>query len=225
MGAERTERLAQSHILVAGLGGVGAYAAELICRAGAGKMTIVDADVVQESNINRQLPALHSTLGRKKAEIVSERLMDINPLLKLEVISGYLRDEYTEQVLDSCRYDFIVDAIDSLSPKVFLIYHAVRKNLPVVSSMGAGAKTDPSLISIADISKSYNCGLARAVRKRLRSKGIHTGVPVVFSSEAADSDAILETEGEEYKRTTTGTVSYIPAMFGCYLASHVIRNL
>jgi len=225
LGAGRTERLAQSHILVAGLGGVGAYAAELICRAGAGRMTIVDADVVQESNINRQLPALHSTLGRKKSEVVGERLTDINPRLKLEVISGFLRDEYTEQVLDSCKYDFVVDAIDSLSPKVFLIYHAVRKNLPVVSSMGAGAKTDPSLISIADISKSYNCGLARAVRKRLRSKGIHTGVPVVFSSEAADGDAILETEGEEYKRTTAGTVSYIPAMFGCYLASHVIRNL
>ena len=142
LGADRMERLAHSHVLVVGLGGVGAYAAEQICRAGIGHMTIVDADTVNESNINRQLPALHSTLGMPKAEVVARRLLDINPRLKLGVLNEFLRDERTEEVLSATRYDFVVDAIDSLSPKVFLLYHAYQRNIPVVSSMGAGAKMD-----------------------------------------------------------------------------------
>ena len=143
LGADRMERLAHSHVLVVGLGGVGAYAAEQICRAGIGHMTIVDADTVNESNINRQLPALHSTLGMPKAEVVARRLLDINPRLKLGVLNEFLRDERTEEVLSATRYDFVVDAIDSLSPKVFLLYHAYQRNIPVVSSMGAGARDGP----------------------------------------------------------------------------------
>ena len=204
LGADRIERLAHSHVLVVGLGGVGAYAAEQICRAGIGQMTIVDADTVNESNINRQLPALHSTLGMP---------------------NEFLRDGRTEEVLSATRYDFVVDAIDSLSPKVFLLYHAYKKNIPVVSSMGAGAKMDPSLVRIADISKTCNCGLARAVHKRLHGLGINRGIPVVFSTEIANPNAIVEVEGEQCKRTTTGTVSYMPAIFGCYLASYVINQL
>ena len=130
LGADRMERLAHSHVLVVGLGGVGAYAAEQICRAGIGHMTIVDADTVNESNINRQLPALHSTLGMPKAEVVARRLLDINPRLKLNVLNEFLRDERTEEVLSATRYDFVVDAIDSLSPKVFLLYHAYQRNIP-----------------------------------------------------------------------------------------------
>ena len=202
LGADRMERLAHSHVLVVGLGGVGAYAAEQICRAGIGHMTIVDADTVNESNINRQLPALHSTLGMPKAEVVR-----------------------TEEVLSATRYDFVVDAIDSLSPKVFLLYHAYQRNIPVVSSMGAGAKMDPSQVRIADISKTCNCALAKAVRKRLRGLGVNKGIPVVFSTEIANPDAVVEVEGEQCKRTTTGTVSYMPAIFGCYLASYVINQL
>ena len=210
------ERLSRSHVLVVGLGGVGAYAAEQICRAGVGKMTIIDADTVNESNINRQLPALHSTLGMPKAEVVAKRLLDINPQLQLTVLNEFLRDERTEEVLLSAPLDFVVDAI---------MYQAYIHKIPIVSSMGAGAKVDPSLVRIADISKTINCALAKAVRKRLRPLGVSKGIPVVFSTEFADPDAVIEVENETCKRTTTGTVSYMPATFGCFLASHVLRNL
>ena len=214
-GAERMERLSRSHVLLVGLGGVGAYAAEQICRAGVGKMTIIDADTVNESNINRQLPALHSTLGMPKAEVVAKRLLDINPQLQLTVLNEFLRDERTEEVLLSAPLDFVVDAIDSLSPKVYLMYQAYIHKIPIVSSM----------VRIADISKTINCALAKAVRKRLRPLGVSKGIPVVFSTEFADPDAVIEVENETCKRTTTGTVSYMPATFGCFLASHVLRNL
>lgn len=219
------EYLAGSHVLVVGLGGVGAYAAEQICRAGIGRMTIVDADTVNESNINRQLPALHSTLGEAKAEVMARRLKDINPALELTVVNEFLRDERTEMILSAAPYQFVVDAIDSLSPKVYLLYHAFQKHIPVVSSMGAGAKTDPAQVRLADISKTTDCALAKAVRKRLRGLGIQKGIPVVFSTEPADPKAVIEVENEMCKRTTTGTVSYMPAIFGCYLASYVIRNI
>nr|WP_129730635.1 tRNA threonylcarbamoyladenosine dehydratase [Parabacteroides goldsteinii] len=225
LGADRMEYLSHCHVLVVGLGGVGAYAAEQICRAGIGHMTIVDADTVNESNINRQLPALHSTVGMQKAEVVGQRLLDINPRLKLTILNEFLRDERTDEVLSSQKYDFIVDAIDSLSPKVYLLAYANKHDIPIVSSMGAGAKLDPSQVKIADISKSYNCTLARAVRKRLHHLGVNKGIPVVFSTEFADPNAIVEVENEQCKRTTTGTVAYMPAIFGCYLASYVIRNI
>lgn len=225
LGTEGMRRLAASHVLVVGLGGVGAYAAEEIARAGVGRMTLVDADVVSLSNLNRQLPALHSTLGKPKAEVMAARLRDINPDLEVEVRNCFVRDEETEALLDAAHYDFVVDAIDTLSPKTFLIYHALQRHLPIVSSMGAGAKVDPSRIRIADISKTTDCALARAVRKRLKGMGIRSGLPVVFSTEPANPRAILEVDDEECKRTTTGTVSYMPALFGCYLASYVIRHL
>ncbi|MDO4755667.1 MAG: tRNA threonylcarbamoyladenosine dehydratase [Parabacteroides sp.] len=225
LGQSRMERLTHSHVLVVGLGGVGAYAAEQICRAGVGQMTIIDADTINASNINRQLPALHSTIGKPKAEVVAERLLDINPSLKLTVIHEFLRDERTEAVLSESRYDFVVDAIDSLSPKVFLLYHAHHKGIPVVSSMGAGAKMDPAQVKVADISKTCNCALAKAVRKRLRGLGINKGIPVVFSTEMANPEAVIEVEGEACKRTTTGTISYMPAIFGCHLAAYTINQL
>ncbi|MDL2255055.1 tRNA threonylcarbamoyladenosine dehydratase [Parabacteroides sp. OttesenSCG-928-K15] len=225
LGAEGMEHLAGSHVLVVGLGGVGAYAAELICRAGVGTMTIVDADVVQESNINRQLPALHSTLGQTKAEVVGARLTDINPRLKLTILHEFLRDERTEELLLSTPFDYIVDAIDSLSPKVYLLHFAVKHDIPIVSSMGAGAKVDPAQVKLADISKSHNCTLAKMVRKRLHRLGVRRGIPVVFSTEMVNPEAVIEVEDEACKKTTTGTVSYMPAIFGCFLASHVIRNL
>lgn len=225
LGKERTEYLANAHVLVVGLGGVGAYAAEQICRAGIGKMTIVDADTVNESNLNRQLPALHSTLGQPKAEVMARRLLDINPELQLTVLPEFLRDERTEEVLDAAPYQFVVDAIDSLSPKVFLMYHAFTRKIPLISSMGAGAKTDPSQVRIADISKTINCALAKAVRKRLRGMGVGKGIPVVFSTEMARPEAVIEVNDEMCKRTTTGTVSYMPALFGCWMASYVIRNI
>ena len=224
-GKERMDSLAECHVLVVGLGGVGAYAAEQLCRAGIGRMTIVDADRVGESNLNRQLPALHSTLGRPKAEVVAERLRDINPELRLTVLNEFLRDERTEQLLIEGHFDYVVDAIDSLSPKVFLLHFAYTHQIPIVSSMGAGAKVDPAQVRIADISKSINCTLARAVRKRLHALGVRKGIPVVFSTEFANMNAVIEVNDEQNKRTTAGTVSYMPAIFGCYLASHVLRNI
>lgn len=225
LGEDRMNYLSGCHVLVVGLGGVGAYAAEQLCRAGIGKMTIVDADTVNESNLNRQLPALRSTIGRPKAEVVAQRLLDINPELELTVHNEFIRDERTEAILDETNYQFVVDAIDSLSPKVFLLYHALRHQIPVVSSMGAGAKTDPSQVRIADISKTQNCALAKAVRKRLRTLGVNKGIAAVFSTEMANPDAVIEVDDEQCKRTTTGTISYMPALFGCFLSAHVLRNI
>ena len=225
LGEDRMNYLSGCHVLVVGLGGVGAYAAEQLCRAGIGKMTIVDADTVNESNLNRQLPALRSTIGRPKAEVVAQRLLDINPELELTVHNEFIRDERTEAILDEANYQFVVDAIDSLSPKVFLLYHALRRQIPVVSSMGAGAKTDPSQVRIADISKTQNCALAKAVRKRLRTLGVNKGIAAVFSTEMANPDAVIEVDDEQCKRTTTGTISYMPALFGCFLSAYVLRNI
>lgn len=224
-GDERQRELCQCHVLIVGLGGVGGMAAELIARAGIGRMTIVDADIVQPSNINRQLVATFDSIGRPKASVLAERLRSINPALELEVVEAFLKDEKMTEVLDRHRYDYVVDAIDSLTPKVHLIAQALERGLPIISSMGAGAKSDPSQIHQADLSKSYSCALARALRKRLRKLGIHEGLPVVFSTELPDPKAVIEITGEQCKRSTAGTVSYMPALFGCQLAAYVIRHL
>ena len=225
LGEEKMERLQQAHVLVVGLGGVGAYAAEMICRAGVGRMTIVDADTVQPTNINRQLPALHSTMGREKAEVLAVRFKDINPDIQLTVLPVFLKDDNIPELLDATRYDFIVDAIDTLAPKCYLIAEALKRHIKIVSSMGAGAKSDITQIRFADIWDTYHCGLSKAVRKRLQKLGIKRKLPVVFSTEQADPKAVLLTEDEQNKKSTCGTVSYMPAVFGCYLAEYVIKRL
>ena len=225
LGDEKTERLRRAHVLVVGLGGVGAYAAEMICRAGVGQMTIVDADTVQPTKINRQLPALHSTMGLKKAEILEARFRDINPDLKLKVLPLFLKDENIPELLDAASYDFVVDAIDTLAPKCHLIAETLKRRIRIVSSMGAGAKSDITQVRFADLWDTYHCGLSKAVRKRLQKMGIKRKVPVVFSTEQADPNAVLLTEEEMNKKSTCGTVSYMPAVFGCYLAEYVIRRL
>ena len=225
LGNERIEHFRHCHVLVVGLGGVGAYAAEMIARAGIGEMTIVDADIVQPSNINRQLPALQSTVGKAKTEIMEQRLKEINPELQLHTYQEFLKDDRISELLQNNTFDFIIDAIDTISPKVYLLYNALEMNIKIVSSMGAGAKTDPSKVCIGDISKTHSCGLAKAVRTRLKEKGIHKGLPVIFSTELPDKKAVIFTENEQNKLTTTGTVSYMPAIFGCYLASFVIKNI
>lgn len=225
LGEEKMQRMADAHVLVVGLGGVGAYAAEMICRAGVGRMTIVDADTVQPSNINRQLPALHSTIGEKKAEVLAQRYQQINPDLQLTVVPVFLKDDNIPELLDAAQYDFIVDAIDTLSPKCFLIYHAMQRRIKIVSSMGAGAKSDITQVRFADIWDTYHCGLSKAVRKRLQKMGVKRKLPVVFSTEQADPKAVLLTEDEMNKKSTCGTVSYMPAVFGCYLAEYVIKRL
>lgn len=225
LGVEKTEKLRGSHVLVVGLGGVGAYAAEMIARAGVGRLTIVDADSVSVSNINRQLVALHSTVGLPKAEILAARLMDINPEIQLTVIQEYIKDEATDILLDrEPDYDFAVDAIDTLAPKVNLIKGCLDRNIPLVSSMGAGAKTDPTLVEIKDIGKSHHCPLAHMLRKRLHKVGIRSGFPVVFSPEAVREGSMILCE-EQNKKSNVGTISYMPAVFGCACASVAVRTI
>ncbi len=225
LGEEKMNRIRNSHVLVVGLGGVGAYAAEMICRAGVGRMTIVDADTVQPTNINRQLPAVHSTLGLTKAEVLAARYKDINPDIELAVLPVYLKDENIPDLLDAAKYDFIVDAIDTISPKCYLISEAMKRRIRIVSSMGAGAKSDITQVRFADLWDTYHCGLSKAVRKRLQKMGMKRKLPVVFSTEQAAPKAVLLTDDEQNKKSTCGTVSYMPAVFGCYLAEYVIKRL
>ena len=225
LGTEGMRRLAASHVLVVGLGGVGAYAAEEIARAGVGRMTLVDADVVSLSNLNRQLPALHSTLGKPKAEVMAARLRDINPDLELTTRTAFLEESQAGPLLDATHYDFIVDAIDTISPKCALIIEAMKRDVRIVSSMGAGAKTDITQVRFADLWETYHCGLSKAVRTRLKRAGMRRPLPVVFCTQQAAPTAIIEVKGERNKKTTAGTVSYMPAVFGCYLAQYVISNL
>ena len=224
LGKEKLNILQNAHVLVVGLGGVGAYAAEMVARAGVGRMTIADADTVGESNINRQLLALHSTIGRHKSEVMAERLRDINPNIELHVVTDYIRDEKTYKLLDAAHYDYVIDCIDTLSPKVNLIAGALERNIPLVSSMGAGAKTDPTQIEIKDIGKSHHCPLAHMLRKRLHKLGIRSGFYAVFSPEPVREGAMILAE-ETNKKSNVGTISYIPAVFGCACASVVIRDL
>ena len=224
LGEERLEHVKNAHILIVGLGGVGAYAAELLCRAGVGQMTIIDGDNIEASNINRQMPATTQTLGKDKADVMAERLLDINPNLKLRVINEFLRDERIIEVLQETPYDYVVDAIDTLAPKLLLIYHSLNNNYKVVSSMGAGGKMDPSQIRVTDISKSYNCRLARMLRKKLHQIGVRKGVTVVFSPEDVDKRAVVLVESQN-KKSNVGTISYMPPIFGCYIASVVLRDL
>ncbi len=224
LGSERLEKLKSAHVLVVGLGGVGAYVAEQLCRAGIGEMTIIDGDIVELTNKNRQLLALDCNLGRPKAVVMEERLLNINPEIKLHVINDFIRDEGMIKVLKMSKYDYVVDAIDTLAPKIFLLYHSLQLGLPIVSSMGSGGKLDPSKISVADISKSYNCNLARMLRKRLHKLGVYRGIKVVFSSEITDPDAIVLTESQN-KKSNVGTISYMPSAFGCFMTSVVIRDI
>lgn len=224
LGDEKLENLRSSHVLVVGLGGVGAWAAEMICRAGVGRMTIVDGDSVHASNRNRQLPALKSTVGKPKAEIMGQRLLDINNELDLVVINEYIRDERMIEILDK-GYDYVVDAIDTLSPKVFLIYHTLNRKMPLVSSMGAGGKFDPMSVRISDISETTDCSLARILRKKLHRLGVRTGFTAVYSTEEIDKSKIIPTSGEQNKASIVGTISYMPSTFGIACASVVIRDL
>jgi len=223
VGDEGLEKLKNANVLVVGLGGVGAYAAEMICRAGVGKMTIVDGDTVSESNRNRQLPALISNLGKPKAEILGERFLDINPELQLTIVKEFIYDENLIRLLQN-NYDYVVDAIDTLVPKTYLVYHSLQNGLPIVSSMGAGGRYDPTQIQVSDISKSYGCKLARMLRKRLGKLGVKKGFKVVFSPEEIDESAVRLEESQN-KKSAVGTISYLPPAFGITIASVVLRDI
>jgi len=225
MGEEALQKLSDAVVAVIGLGGVGAYAAEMLARAGVGRLILLDSDCVAESNKNRQLLALDSNMGRKKTEVMAARLRDINPSLELTLIDDYLTQDNVATLLGPLKPDFLVDAIDTLTPKLSLIHYCVNACIPLVSSMGSGAKYDATKVRLTDLSKSYNCPLAYIVRKKLRKMGIEKGFPVVFSEELPDDNAIVETRGETNKKSQVGTVSYLPAVFGCVCAQAAIRHI
>ena len=225
MGEEKVNNLLSANVLVVGLGGVGGICAEMIARSGVGKMTIVDADIVEASNRNRQIPALISTDGKLKAEVMAARIRDINPDIELTVLPEFLKNNRIEEVVQSQKFDYAVDCIDTLSPKLFFIKACLDSKNPLVSSMGAGGKVDPTKIQVVDVSKTYQCNLARYVRKRLRKHGIHSGFKVAFSPEPADQSKIFETPNAFPKKSVIGTISYMPAAFGIACASVVVRDL
>ena len=225
LGDEKVEKLLKQNVLVIGLGGVGGICAEMFVRAGIGKLTIVDNDVVDISNINRQIPALHSTAMQPKAKVLAARLLDINPELDVTVLEIFIQEELTTELLAKEKWDYVIDCIDTLSAKVFLMKSALDKKIPIISAMGAGGKIDPSQIEVADISQTHECNLARYVRKRLHSLGIKSGIKVVFSAEKVDQTKVIVTEKAYPKKSLIGTISYMPAMFGCTVASVVIRDL
>ena len=224
VGAEGLARLFESSVAVIGLGGVGAYAAEMLCRAGVGHLILLDSDVVSESNKNRQLIALDSTIGKPKSAVLAERLKDINPDVRLTLINCYLEEGSIQQLLGEHKVDFLVDAIDTLAPKIALIRYCVESGIPHVSSMGAGAKFDATAVRLADLSKSYNCPLAYILRKKLRKVGISKGFKVVFSEELPRREAIVAVE-ERNKKSNVGTISYLPAVFGCVCAQAAVEHL
>jgi tRNA A37 threonylcarbamoyladenosine dehydratase len=224
IGPDAIQQLAQAHVLVLGMGGVGSFAAEFIARSGVGRMTIVDGDVIDPSNRNRQLPALATNHGQSKVHIMAERLQAINPELSLHVVAEFIRPEAIDTLLDTDA-DYVIDAIDSLTPKLTCIKAAYHKGLRIVSSMGAGGKLDPTQLQVVDIAKTYNCPFAQQIRKQLKDAGIRKGIKVVFSPELPDKKSIMRTDGTNFKKSAYGTISYLPAVFGATAASVVIRDL
>lgn len=221
---EGMNKLTNANVLVVGLGGVGSFAAEFLARAGVGNMTIVDGDTVDITNINRQLPALHSTVGEPKVKVVGDRLLDINPELKLTRIEEFLSPERAFELVTS-EFDYVLDCIDSVTPKLNLIIAAKRKRVKVISNMGAGGKSDASKVIVKDISRTQDCPLAKNIRKRLKAEGIDKGVKAVFSTEMPASSSLKLTDGKNYKKSFYGTNSWMPALFGLYAAETVVKYL
>ena len=224
LGDDALARLKASRVAVVGLGGVGAMAAEMLARAGVGSLVLVDADTVSESNINRQLPALHSTVGQYKCDVVRSRLLDINPELEVQTVKEFLCEENIPQLLGGFELDVVVDCIDTLSPKIALVQHCLGRGVQLVSSMGSGAKTDATRVRVDDISRTIQCPLARMLRKRLHKLGITTGFTAVYSTERPDHDAMVIEETRN-KKSQTGTISYLPAVFGCVCAQAAVSIL
>ena len=223
--AEGIKRLKKSNILVIGLGGVGSFATEFLVRSGVGKITIIDGDCIDVTNINRQLPALNSTIGESKTKIISQRILDINPNIYLTAINEFLIPERMEEILTNEKFDYVLDCIDSVSPKLALIRTCKKHKIKLISAMGAGGKSDPSKVLVRDISKTNNCFLAKQIRKQLRKENIHKGFRCVFSTEIQDECSLKLTDGSNFKKSFYGTISYMPAIFGLYAAAEVIQFL
>lgn len=223
--SEGIDKLKKANILVVGLGGVGSFATEFLVRAGIGNLTIIDGDTVDITNINRQLPALNSTIEKNKVEVIAQRILDINPEINLKAINEFLIPERMQEILSMEKYDYVLDCIDSVSPKLALIIACKRKKIKLISAMGAGGKSDPSKVMVRDISKTNNCFLAKQIRKKLKKENIHKGFRCVFSTEIQNECSLKLTDGSNYKKSFYGTISYIPAIFGLYAAAEVIQFL
>lgn len=224
LGTEVLSRLSALNILVLGVGGVGAYAAEMLVRAGVGSITIIDGDEVNLTNLNRQLLALNSTLGERKVKVMAKRLADINPGANIESRDEFVTVEGVEAILAEKKYDYVVDAIDTVAPKVAVIEYCMRHKIKIISSMGAGGRMDPTKVQYGDISETYNDGLAKVVRTRLKDRGLSRGLKVVWSSEPVNRSAVMLTDESQNKRSSFGTVSYMPCVFGCMLAAFIINK-
>jgi tRNA threonylcarbamoyladenosine dehydratase len=221
---EGINKLKNANVLVVGLGGVGSFAAEFLARAGVGNMTIVDGDVVDITNINRQLPALHSTVGLSKVELMAARLLDINPELNLTPINEFLEPERATEIV-TADFDYVLDCIDSVTPKLNLIIAAKRKKIKVISNMGAGGKYDAEKVRVTDIRNTDYCPLAKVMRKRLKKEGISKGIKVVYSYERPDQSSIKTTDGKNFKKSFYGTNSWMPCLFGLHAAETVVKYL
>jgi tRNA threonylcarbamoyladenosine dehydratase len=224
VGEEGIEKLVNAHVLIVGLGGVGSYAAEAIARSGVGRMTIIDGDTVDPTNRNRQLQALSTTHGQNKADLMAERIRLINPDVKLEAINAFKNPDDMMEFMKQ-KFTYVIDAIDSISPKLYLIQTAYYNNLRLISSMGAGGKMDPTMIKVTDISKTRICPMAQYVRKRLRYMNIYKGIKCVVSEEMPAKHSIMVTDGSKFKKSAYGTISYLPAAFGLTCASVAIRDI
>jgi tRNA A37 threonylcarbamoyladenosine dehydratase len=225
IGKQSISKLNNAHILLVGLGGVGSYAGEFLVRSGIGNITIVDGDVVDPTNINRQLQALHSSVGISKATLLKQRFEDINPAINVNPFGQFMEPTDMQNLIQSANFDFILDCIDSVSPKLSLLKMARNVKAPIISAMGAGGKLDPSKIKITDISRTKECKFAQSIRKRLKREGIRRGITVVYSDEIQPKSALRLTDGTLYKRSFYGTISYMPALFGLTMASEVIRRI
>ena len=224
-GREGLEKLSQKHVLVVGLGGVGSFAAEFIGRSGVGQMTIIDGDTVDISNVNRQLPATQLNVGQSKADWMEQRLLAINPKMKIQAIRQFLNPHEMTALLEANEFDYVVDCIDSFTPKMHLIEGARKRGFRLVSSMGAGGKVDPTQIKVVDFADTYQCKLAKMLRKRLKRRAIYGGFKAVFSTEEVIKESLMLTDGSNFKKSAYGTMSFLPAAFGCACAATVVNDL
>ncbi len=218
------QHLQRQHLFVAGMGGVGSYCVEALARAGIGRLTLLDHDCVAVSNLNRQLPALLSTIGQSKAELMRARIADINPDCQVTILTDFLGIENVNQLVPG-DVSYVIDCIDSLSCKVALVVESYKRGLKVASSMGAGNRLDPTRIKIADISETILCPLAREMRKRLRNEAVYSGILTVFSDEPPHPPLPPEPTGRGRPRAVNGTISYMPPLFGMMLAGAVLQRL
>ena len=222
IGQQGLDRLQQSHVLLAGIGGVGSFAAEALARAGVGTLTFIDSDVVDPTNINRQIHATQATIGQPRVQVMAARIAAINPDIQVHLRQAFLLADNTDTVLDGQTYDYIIDAVDTVTAKLALIQYGRSRNIPVISSMGTANKLDATKFEITDISKTHTCPLARVMRKELRDRGIASGVEVLYSTaKPVDTPLVTSAEGKR----TPGSISYVPSVAGLLLAGHVIQQL